>query len=458
MDFQPPISLESAEALLNQLARSNFQNPAEPGEGQEEAPTLRASYQTLVEQIPAVVFMAPLDGGDIGEAYVSPQIEAMLGYTQDEWLGNPILWYQTLHPDDKVRWSTEAAHLFLTGEPLRSVYRVIAHNGRTVWFHCEVKMVRRRDGRPWFFHGVGFDVTEIKEAEQSLKKAHEELEMRVRERTEELAKAKLAADHASRAKSEFLANMSHEIRTPMNGIIGMTALALETELTTEQREYLAIVESSAEFLLALINDILDFSKIEAGKLDMEAIDFSLRNTLDEMMRILDFRAREKALFLTCDVEQDVPDVVCGDPARLRQVLLNLVGNAIKFTSEGGVSITVKAPETEKAGGLLHFAVTDTGIGVPFDKQQAIFEAFTQADTSVTRKYGGSGLGLAISSRLVQMMGGRLWLTSMPGEGSTFHFTANLLKTVASNGPGHNSEFRIQKAEVCSNSFILDSDF
>jgi two-component system sensor histidine kinase/response regulator len=430
MELDNPISLASAEALLNELARFNSPNPPESGEAGEEAPTLRASYQTLVEQIPAVVFMAPLDRSGLGETYVSPQIEAMLGYTQEEWLGDPILWYQRLHPDDRDRWSREAAQLFLTGEPVRSVYRVIASDGRIVWFHCEVKMVRRPDGRPWFFHGVGFDVTEIKEAEQSLKKAHEELEERVRERTEELAKAKLAADDANRAKSDFLANMSHEIRTPMNGIIGMTALALDTELTSEQREYLTIVESSAECLLELINDILDFSKIEAGRLELEAIGFSLRSTLDEIMRSLTFGARQKDLSLSWDVKPDVPDEVCGDPARLRQVLLNLVENAIKFTTEGGVSLTVERPEQRTAEGLLHFAIIDSGIGVPLEKQHAIFEAFTQGDASVTRKYGGTGLGLAISTRLVHMMGGHLWLESKPGEGSTFHFTANLLNSTA----------------------------
>jgi signal transduction histidine kinase len=297
-------------------------------------------------------------------------------------------------------------------------------------------MVRRPDGRPWFFHGVGIDITEIKEAEQSLKQAHEQLETRVRERTEELAKAKLAADNANQAKSEFLANMSHEIRTPMNGIIGMTALALDTKLTAEQREYLTVVESSANSLLGLINDILDFSKIEAGKLAMETVDFSLRKTLDDIIRILAFRAQEKTLFLTCHVEPDVPDGIRGDPGRLRQVLLNLVGNAIKFTSEGGVSIAVEMPAVDESEGLLQFAVTDSGIGIPFDKQHSVFEAFTQADTSVTRKYGGTGLGLAISSRLVQMMGGRLWLTSMPGEGSTFHFTAKLLQAATAQFP-HN---------------------
>lgn len=278
-------------------------------------------------------------------------------------------------------------------------------DGRVTWASTTKMPLRDPAGRIIGTFGVSRDITQRKEIEVQLRRAKEE------------------AEEANRTKSQFLANMSHEIRTPMNGVIGMTELALGTDLTPEQHEYLSIVKVSAESLLAVINDILDFSKIEAQKLQLEAIEFNLREHLGDTMKSLAMRAQQKGLELAYHVPPAVPEWIIGDPGRVRQIVLNLIGNAIKFTEKGEVVVEVTVQSQREDTICLHFQVRDTGIGIPPDKLGQIFEAFTQVDRSTTRKYGGTGLGLAISAQLTTMMDGRIWAESKLGKGSTFHFTA-----------------------------------
>mgnify|MGYP001094655389 FL=1 len=348
----------------------------------------------------AIVSITDL-GGRI--TYANERFCRVSGYAREELLGRNHRILKSGRHDQvffKSMWETIVAGRVWHGEICNR-----AMDGQEYWVAATIVPSLDAQGRPYEYIAIRTDITNRKQVEQ------------------QLTEARNAADAANRAKSEFLANMSHEIRTPMNGIIGMTELALETRLDNDQREYLEVVRSSANALLTLINDILDFSKIEAGKLTVEQIPFDLRVTVAETLKSLTLRAHQKGLEVAYDIGAEVPARVIGDPGRLRQVLVNLVGNAIKFTERGEVVVTVGLASCDAQNVSLQFDVRDSGIGIPADKLEQVFEAFTQEDASTTRKYGGTGLGLAISNRLVELMDGRMWVESTPGAGSHFHFTA-----------------------------------
>jgi two-component system sensor histidine kinase/response regulator len=341
------------------------------------------------------------------------QAERTFGWSDLEATGMSLCDLIKLHAcvDSTAEENVESLRLLLsssTDSPLQDRMEVVARHKTGVTFPAEMAISAITMGDSRIFAAFVHDVTERKAAERQMEESRE------------------AAEAASRAKSEFLANMSHEIRTPLNGVIGMTDLALETELTTEQREYMETVKLSADSLLNVINDILDFSKIEAGKVDIEVIRYDLRECLESTLKTLALRADEKGLELLCDINPAIPDALLGDPGRVRQITTNLIGNAIKFTAQGEVSLHVVAEQVEGAGSVLHFTVSDTGIGIAPEKLEKIFESFSQADTSTTREYGGTGLGLTISKRLIELIGGRIWIQSELGQGSHFHFTLPLL--------------------------------
>ena len=347
------------------------------------------------------------------QEWMSPRFKELFGYRDDEIPNTSEWWMANIFPEDRdLALDNFAKHLADASHPYDQIVRYRHRDGGTVWVRCRGLAVRNEKGEPIRLLGCHTDVTALKRAEEDL-----------RSQAAELREAKDAAERANQAKSIFLANISHEIRTPLNGVIGMTELLGETALTPVQHDHLDAARESAEALLDIINDILDYSKIEAGKLVPDPYAFRLRERVEALVKSCAPRLHGRDVKLSHEVDADVPDGLVGDARLLRQVLANLLSNAVKFTRRGAIVLHVRRDEPVGAGVLLRFEVSDTGIGIPPEKQKVIFEEFVQADASTTRRYGGTGLGLAIASRLVQALGGAIGLESEPGAGSTFHCTA-----------------------------------
>jgi PAS domain S-box-containing protein len=499
-------------------------------------------YRALVEELPLAIYIDRLDELS-SNIYTSPHVERMLGYPAEQWATEGDLFVRLLHPADRDRVLAEHEHARATGEPLRTEYRLLSADGGVIWIRDEAVIVGNRDGGPRLLQGFLLDITERKTAEQALRDSEAELsrqkayaeellqlspvailtldlgehvvswnpaaeklygytkeeavgthlddllfpteELRQDSRAvgrladehglahvisrrahkdgklvdveilmvplvvdgertgylvlyhdiSELQRAREDAEAATQAKSAFLATMSHEIRTPMNAVIGMGGLLLDTDLTEEQREFAEVIRTSGEALLRIIDDVLDFSKIEAGKLELEEHPLDVRACAESALDLVAVAASGKDIELGCLVDEDVPVAVLGDPMRLRQALGNLLANAVKFTEVGEVVLAVAATDEGGNPRRLRFSVRDTGIGIAAERMHRLFESFSQVDASTTRRYGGTGLGLAISQRLAELMGGTLWVESVKGKGSTFHFEIEARETASPSRPG-----------------------
>jgi len=397
----------------------------------------KEKYQNIFENSVLGLYQSVPEGRFIS---VNPAFARLFGYdSPEEMLACVSDIGHQLYIDPKDR---ERAIKLITEQGFLEGFEIEVQrrDGTTFWVSMNTKIARDEDGL--HFDGTVEDITKRKRAEEMLKSAKE------------------AAEEAVRAKSEFLANMSHEIRTPMNAVIGMTGLLLDSDLDDEQRESVETIRNSGDALLSIINDILDFSKIESGKMGLENRSIDLRGFVKSSMDLVAVSAAGKGLSLSCRIDGSVPEAIMSDPTRLRQILVNLLANAVKFTENGGVEVAITSKALADGVHQIHFAVRDTGIGIPPDRQDKLFHSFSQVDMSTTRRYGGTGLGLAISRRLVEIMGGRIWVDSSPGEGSTFHFTMPVLasaaglpsveaKAVPAKNPGEtngNGKMRILLAE------------
>ncbi|TCS72225.1 PAS domain S-box-containing protein [Sulfuritortus calidifontis] len=425
-----PPEIASTAAAFNQMAASI----------EELLAKVRVSEQTnrrlalVVEQSDDAILTLDLEGHVLSW---NQGAERLYGYPAQEVMGRSVGF---LLPDSRqgelAQWLDRVRHA-IAGTRFES--QLLTRDARLLDVSISASPLFDADGKRIGEINIGHDISERKAMARALHMAKD------------------AAETANRAKSEFLANMSHEIRTPMNGILGMTELALDSELTEEQRDYLNIVKSSAEALLTVLNDILDFSKIEAGRLELEHITFELESVVSGAVRTLAIQAKDKGLALEWNIAADVPQFLVGDPARLRQILLNLLGNALKFTERGGVKVQVTVDQHLEHGVRLHLAVSDTGIGIPAEQLDSIFKAFSQVDASMTRRFGGTGLGLSICGRLAEMMGGRIWAESVLGQGSTFHFTVELAVAGAPPAPETETPERSAQAVAATCQVMLVED-
>ncbi|MCI5221749.1 MAG: response regulator, partial [Candidatus Electrothrix sp. AR4] len=385
--------------------------------GEKKIRASQKKYQHLIENLREKYFFYAY-GQDRVLTYVSPSIRNILGYSPKK--------FSQLYAKKLTTAPTGEKRNKFTEQRKQAPYLIKFHHkdGSERWVEVSETPFVDSKSKVTAIEGLGNDVTATKVAQEELRRHHDQLEDLVIERTKELVAAKNSAEAANQAKNEFLANMSHEIRTPMNAIIGMNKLALDTALNPDQRQYLNTVRQSAEFLLGLLNDILDFSKIEADQLDLEEHSFNLRKLIEGTLDTFALEAHKKGLDLSCTVRPiSFSNYLTGDPLRLRQILHNLLGNAIKFTETGHISIHAEISTPNESKTTVLFKIRDTGSGIPLEKQQIIFESFEQADTTLTRHYGGTGLGLAITKKLINFMGGQIWVESNSNQGSTFLFTA-----------------------------------
>ncbi len=441
-DFER-VTAENAKALLVQLA-SSFSgegsvaglNPSSEGlkTRATEPPDAAARYRTLVEQIPAVVFMAFLDQG-LSEAYVSPRVETILGFTQEEWLNDPVQWYNHIHPDDRTRWSVEAAQLIVSGEPLRSVYRVIARDGSVVWFQCDVKLVLAEDGRPWFLHGSAFDITELKRTEIALQRAHDELEARVQERTAELARVNrnLEQEIAERKRAEaglahtveeltrsnadlsqFAYSASHDLQEPLRNIAIYShwlKVRYHGNLDDKADQFINFLTEGARRMSAMIRDLLEYTRVASGVQEPDEIT-EAGVTLEKVLADL----RTLILDSQAVITHGLLPALAVRHVHLQQLFQNLITNAIKYRGERSPRIHISG---KYSAGYCLLSLADNGVGIDPEYREKIFGIFTRLENRDASS--GTGIGLAICKRIVERYGGRIWVESELGHGATFFF-------------------------------------